>query len=195
VKAAISSIHWAHFGLLAALLAACVEPDGGAAPPGGPGPEDVAQVVIDSGGAVELDPGEGVGVVVEYAGDGLWQVTTACDTSITGQQCRFDVLVTGDESGSELSDPQGVGLESNDSAYSPDPLAVELQFVTGDDLDAATFEASPGASLRVSALLYDPLLDPGFDWTDDPRLLSWVGHGAVNQGAPTNPVDLTPDQP
>jgi hypothetical protein len=177
------------------LLAACVEPDRGSGPPISYEPEEVAQMVIDAGGAVELDPGEGVGVVVEYGGDGLWQVTTACDTLITDQVCRFDVLVTGDESGSELSDPQGVGLESEDLAYSPDPLAVELQFVTGDDLDAATFEATPGASLRVSALLYDPLIDSRFDWTDDPRLLSWVGHGAVNQGAPTNPVDLAPDQP
>lgn len=189
-------MHGGRPGLLAlALLAACVEPDGSSAPPVGYEPDEVAQVVIDSGGAVELDPGEGVGVVVEYAGNGLWQITTACDTLITNAPCRFDVLVTGDESGSELSDPQGVGLESEDVAYSPDPLAVELQFVTRDDLDAATFEASPGASLRVSALLYDPLLDPRFDWTDDPRLLSWVGHGAVNQGAPTNPVDLAPDQP
>lgn len=177
------------------LLAACVEPDGSSGPPVLYEPEEVAQVVIDAGGAVELDPGEGIGVVVEYAGDGLWQVTTACDTLITNQLCRFDVLVTGDGSDSELSDPQGVELESDDLAYSPDPLAVELQFVTGDDLDGATFVAIPGASLRVSALLHDPLLDSRFDWIDDPRLLSWVGHGAVNQGAPTNPVDLVPDQP
>jgi hypothetical protein len=179
---------------VASLLAACVEPDAGSGPPPDE-PEDVAQVVIDAGGAVELDPGEGVGVVVEYAGDGLWQVTTACDTLLTNAACRFDVLVTGDQSDSELSELQGVELESEDLAYSPDPLAVELQFVTREDLDSATFVANPGASLRVSALLYDPLLDSRFDWIDDPRLLSWVGHGAVNVGAPTNPVDLAPDQP
>jgi hypothetical protein len=179
----------------ASVLAACVEPHGGSGPPVGHEPEDVAEVVIDAGGALELDPGEGVGVAVEYAGDGLWQVTTVCDTLITNAACRFDVLVTGDQSGSELTEPVGVGLEPEDLAYSPDPLAVELQFVTREDLDAATFEATPGASLRVSALLYDPLLDSRFDWTDDPRLLSWVGHGGVNEGAPTNPVDLVPDQP
>jgi len=67
--------------------------------------------------------------------------------------------------------------------------------VTEDDLDGMTFRASPGAAVRVSVLLYDPLIDSQFDWTDDPRLLSWVGHGAVNWGAPSNPIDLTPDQP
>jgi hypothetical protein len=91
--------------------------------------------------------------------------------------------------------PEGVDLEAQDDLFAPDPLALEMAFVTGEDLDGATFSADAGASLRVSALLYDPQLDSRFDWTDDPRLLSWVGHGAVNWGAPTNPVDLTPDQP
>jgi hypothetical protein len=205
VTARADSIHLRVSGLaarvgaalaLASSLAACVDPDGSSSgPPIEYEPEDVAQVVIDSGGALELDPGEGVGVIVEYAGDGLWQITTSCDTLITDEVCSFDVLVTGDESGSELGDVQGVGLESEDLAFSPDPLAVELQFVTEEDLDGVTFEASPGASLRISALLYEPLIDSRFNWTDDPRLLSWVGHGAVNQGAPTNPVDLSPDQP
>src|SRR6185295_2979385 len=147
------------------------------------------------GGAVELEPGAGVGVAVAYDGNGLWQLTTACDTDQTGEVCRFDILITGDESGSVLSDAEGVDLESEDELSAPDPLALEMAFVTEDDLDGATLSAEPGASLRVGVLLYDPLLDSGFDWTDDPRLLSWVGHGAVNWGAPSNPVDLTPDQP
>ena len=155
----------------------------------------VAEQVIDAGGAVELEPGAGVGVAVAYDGNGLWQLTTACDTDQTGEVCRFDILITGDESGSVLSDAEGVDLESEDELSAPDPLALEMAFVTEDDLDGARFSAEPGASLRVSVLLYDPLNDSQFHWIDDPRLLSWVGHGAVNWGAPSNPVDLTPDQP
>lgn len=172
-----------------------MDPKGGSGPDPADAREQVAEQVIDAGGAVELEPGAGVGVAVAYLGAGRWQVTTACDTVQTGEVCRFDVLITGDESRAQLSDAEGVDLEAQDDLFAPDPLALEMAFVTGEDLDGATFSADAGASLRVSALLYDPQLDSRFDWTDDPRLLSWVGHGAVNWGAPTNPVDLTPDQP
>jgi len=137
----------------------------------------------------------GVGVAVGYAGAGRWQLTTACDTVQTNDVCRFDVLVSSDASGEELSDGEGIDLEAEDEISVPDPFALELLVVTEDDLDGMTFRASPGAAVRVSVLLYDPLIDSQFDWTDDPRLLSWVGHGAVNWGAPSNPIDLTPDQP
>jgi len=49
--------------------------------------------------------------------------------------------------------------------------------------------------VRVSALLYDPGVDYSLDWSDDPRFITWFGHGALNLGAPTNPVDLRPDRP
>jgi hypothetical protein len=161
----------------------------------GPPPAPVADVVIDAGGALELDPGAGVGVAIAYDGAGRWQLTTACDTIQTQQVCEFDVLVSSDASGEELSDGAGVDLEAEDELSAPDPFALELQVVTDDDLDGMTFSASPGATVRVSVLFYDPAIDSRFNWTDDPRMLSWVGHGAVNWGAPTNPIDLTPDQP
>ena len=66
---------------------------------------------------------------------------------------------------------------------------------TGDGTDGFGFTTSPGATVRVSALLYDPGYGSWFDWSDDPRFISWVGHGAVHRGAPTNPVDLAPDRP
>jgi len=175
--------------LLAAL--GCVEPHGDSAPT----PPPVADVVIDAGGALELDPGAGVGVAIAYDGAGRWQLTTACDTVQTHEVCEFDVLVSSDASGEELSDGEGVDLEAEDELSAPDPFALELQTVTDDDLDGMTFSASPGATVRVSVLFYDPQIDSQFNWTDDPRMLSWVGHGAVNWGAPTNPIDLTPDQP
>jgi hypothetical protein len=173
----------------------CVEPHSGSGPVPDHVRPPVADVVIDAGGAVELDPGAGVGVAVAYVGAGRWQLTTACDTAQTNEVCEFDVLVSSDASGQELSDPEGVELEAEDELFAPDPFALELLLVTEDDLDGMMFSASPGATVRVSVLLYAPLRDSPSDWTDDPRLLSWVGHGAVNWGAPSNPIDLTPDQP
>lgn len=172
----------------------CVEPQAGFEPVPEPTEPWVAEAVIDAGGAVDLEPGAGVGVAVAYVGAGRWQLTTACDTAQTHEVCEFDVLVSSDASGEELSEGEGVALEGEDELFAPDPFALDLRVVTEDDLDGMTFSARPGGSVRISVLLYDPDPSP-FVWVDDPRLLSWVGHGAVNWGAPSNPIDLTPDQP
>jgi hypothetical protein len=159
---------------------------------------DVAALPIDSGREVELDPGAGVGVSVEYLGGGLWEITTACDTATSDVVCRFDVLASidpGAPGATTMTDATGVDLESDDEVDASDPFSLELLFVTSDDLDGVTFMTAPGATVRVSALLYDPGGDPRFDWVNDPRLIDWVGSGVLQQGAPSNPVDLVPDQP
>jgi hypothetical protein len=156
-----------------------------------PEPE-VAELPIDAGRGVELEPGAGVGVAVEYQGDGRWQVSAACDTSLTGSACSFALLASSRDNSSEFGELEGIGLEPEDELALLDPFAVEMTWITEDDLDAAAFTTSPGASVRVSVLLYDPVPDSDFDWTNDPRLVSWVGDGALHPGAPTNPIDLTP---
>jgi hypothetical protein len=174
----------------AGVLAACAEPE----PSSGDlelEPE-VAQLAIDAGRGVELEPGAGAGVAVEYQGDGRWQITAACDTALSGSVCRFALLASSPDSSSEFGGLERIGLEPEDDLSLLDPFAVEMTWITEGDLDAAAFTTSPGASVRVSALLYDPVPDSDSDWTNDPRLLSWVGNGALHVGAPTNPVDLMP---
>ncbi len=187
-------------GLLSAALllggAACVEPD--PFPYGGvylqqiPG---VVELAIDAGQRVELEPGSGVGVAVEYTGDGRWSLTTVCDTALSDESCTFDVLVSSDGSSAGITGLEGAELEASDALYAPDAFALKLEVVTDDDRDGVSFVTSPGATVRVSALLYDPTVDSRFDWSDDPRIISWVGRGAAHFGAPTNPIDLTPDRP
>jgi hypothetical protein len=175
---------------LAGVLAGCAESE-----PGSDGAEpepEVAELLIDAGRGVELEPGAGVGVAVEYQGDGRWQMSAACDTQLTGSVCRFALLASSRDNSSEFGELERIGLESEDELALLDPFAVEMTWITADDLDAAAFTTSPGASVQVSVLLYDPVPDSDFDWTNDPRLLSWVGDGALHAGAPTNPVDLTP---
>jgi len=175
---------------------ACVEPDPydgyTIGPPIGAA---IAELTIDAGEGLVLDPGEGVGVGVEYAGEGHWTVITVCDTSSSDEPCIFDVLVASDGSAMGVDDVEGSDLESDDDFFSPDPFAVQLDLVTEADSDLVTFSTSPGATVRLSVLLYDPVVDSGFDWSDDPRVISWVGSGAIHRGAPTNPVDLTPNRP
>jgi hypothetical protein len=178
------------------LALACVEPEPGSGIVVHDRPEErVAEQTIDAGAAVDLDPGAGVGVAVAYLGAGRWELSLSCDTAVSDEFCNFDVIASVDESSDPLGEIEGLELEAEDELEATDPLALQLRFVTGEDLDGAAFTTSPGATVRVSALLFNPVPYSMFDWTDDPRLLSWVGHGALNRGAPSNPIDLIPDQP
>jgi hypothetical protein len=154
----------------------------------------VATLGIDRGGQVQLEPGQGVAVAVQYDEGGAWHVSTACDTALSDAPCDFDILVSTDDDAT-IEAFEGEGLESTDGLSAPDPFAVSALFDTGDDADGFSFSATPGATVRVSALLYDPGFDSWFEWSDDPRFNNWVGDGAVHRGAPTNPVDLAPDRP
>lgn len=183
----------ASFGALG--LAACVEPendlylDDSMRPIAG-----VVELGIDRDGQVQLEPGQGVAVAVQYGEGGVWQVTTACDTALSGARCDYDIVVsTADDAA--IGSFDGQGLEEADDLQAPDAFALAAVLDTGDDTDGFSFTTPPGATVRVSALLYDPGFDSWFEWSDDPRFISWVGGGAVHRGAPTNPVDLTPDRP
>jgi len=183
-------------GALGLGFSACVEPD---APPEVVADDvepipGVVELAIDAGGELALAPGEGIGVAVEYAGAGEWRVTTSCDTSLSGYSCSYDLLVSTDDE-VPITAFSGADLEPDDELAAPDDAAVAAAFETQDDTDAFGFTTSPGATVRVSALLYDPGFESWYEWSEDPRLISWVGDGAVHQGAPTNPVDLTPDRP
>jgi hypothetical protein len=177
-------------------LSGCVEPDPdhweGADSPALPG---IAELSIDAGESLALEPGTGIGLAVGYAGGGAWDLNLACDTLTSGTSCLFDVLVSSDDSLDGISAATGLDLEDGDTFLSPDAFALRLDFLTEADTDGVGFRTTPGATLRVSASLYDPAVDSRLDWSDDPRIISWVGNGAVHRGAPTNPVDLTPDRP
>lgn len=182
------------YGLLGLALA-CVEPDpphadDGVAPGG-----RVERLTIDAGEQLALEAGAGVGVALEYAGDGQWRLATVCDTALSDESCVFDLLVSSDASDAGITAFEGVDLEAGDVVRAPDRFAVQLEWITEADQDALDFRTEPGATVRLSALLYDPIADSAFDWSDDPRIISWVGGGAVHRGAPSNPVDLTPDRP
>lgn len=181
-------------GVCLLCLAACVDPEPGSGVAEPPPELRISRLAIDTGQAIELEPGAGVGVAVTYEGDGTWQVSTACDTLATGALCEFDIIArTGGEDELVLLDDSQ--LEQRDDGFFLDPFALELLLQTGDDVDGVTLSASPGAVLRLTVWLYDPIVDSQFDWTRDPRLLSWVGNGAVHWGAPTNPVELEPSAP
>ena len=75
-----------------------------------PDDPEIATVPIDAGETLQADPGEGVGVFVEYMGGGEWNVWATCDTEFSGFSCAFDVfvnadgLIVGDDADLEASD-------------------------------------------------------------------------------------------
>jgi hypothetical protein len=183
----------AGFGALG--LAACVDPETEAYLDDSMRPiTGVVELGIDRDGQVQLEPGQGVAVAVQYGEGGSWQVTTACDTALSGTRCDYDIVVSTDDDAS-IDSFMAQGLEEADELRAPDAFALAAVLDTGEDTDGFSFTTPPGATVRVSALLYDPGFDSWFEWNDDPRFISWVGGGAVHRGAPTNPVDLTPDRP
>lgn len=149
-------------------------------------PTNVAESSIDTGATLaDIDPGQGAGAFVEYQTGGKWRVFTACDTEVSKLDCRWDIIVSVG-SGDELIDFAEEELESSDYLDWRDARSVRLVAENTLDFDGFTFDVTPGATVRVDVYLDD---------APAPAYIYWVGEGGLHQGAPTNPIDLTPSAP
>ena len=144
----------------------------------------VARSTIDVDSQIDIDPGAGAGVFIEYATGGHWHVRTSCDTAKGSAACVWDVLVS-PETGHSLSNFAPEALESNDSLheYVSSPGTWQLNANTSSDIDGFTFDGDPGAAVEVDALLDGVCAVPYF---------FWVGDGALHPGSPSNPLILAP---
>jgi hypothetical protein len=137
---------------------------------------------IDTGAELDITPGEGVGVFFEYLGAGEWRLSTTCDTTSSGYQCYWDVIVWPLDDG-ELFDFQSDGLEAGDALERDFDGSLRLITYTRADIDGVVFAATPGGALRFDALLDGECANP---------YMFWIGDGAVHTGSPSNPIDLVP---
>lgn len=144
-----------------------------------------AIVALDTDALIHSEPGDGVGIFVEYAAGGTWTIWTTCDTDTSGAACRFDVYASVDTS-SELFDLWGSDLELDDATWLVDAGVARLEAETDWDVDAMTFSTTPGAIVRIEAYL---------DGGDADRFIYWFGNGVLHRGAPTNPIDFEPTVP
>jgi hypothetical protein len=144
------------------------------------------EMSIETDVSLESQPGEGVGVFVEYHYGGFYRVFTTCDTLYSGVACPLDIFMSVDTS-SVIRSVTAVGLEGSDFVNVDDfNGTVDLHVVTGSDYDEVEIETTPGAILRIEVLL---------DGVAQPRFLYWYGNGVLHHGAPTSPVDLVPTVP
>jgi len=141
----------------------------------------IEQANIDTDRMLVPKPGAGADVLIEYASGGTYRFSTTCDSN-RGNSCYWDILVTPLDGAAVLS-VAPVALESDDSVSLGSGNQVRFVAYTAADVDGFTLQTDPGAAVEV-----DALLDNGA--AND--LLFWFGDGALNQGAPSNPIDLQP---
>jgi hypothetical protein len=146
---------------------------------------DVAEVSVQPGATTTPAPGTGVGLFVQYDKGGHWQLSTTCDTSVSGASCTFDVTVTA-SSGVRIDNAKGVSLEPTDSFVQYADGSLNLLTETTFGSDGLSFDADPGATIQVDMLL---------DGIPQPRYVYVVSQGRSLSGVPTNPVDLRPEAP
>jgi len=145
---------------------------------------EVRRTTLDTGEAFELDPGVGVGLFVEYEGEGRYRVSTTCDSRRTGYACYFDVLASV-SAGSSIVALEGESLE-DDVLEQLDDATVSFRSVTDYDTDGFVLVTDPGAVLAVDTLL---------DCSCGNRYVYWIGDGAIHTGAPSNPIEFEPSSP
>jgi hypothetical protein len=148
-----------------------------------PPPSDVVpdEATIDVDRLLDVEPGAGAGAFVEYEAGGIYHITTSCD--VTGApDCVWDIVITPlDDVPVQSLAP--FNLEEDDLLSFGYGNQMQLIANTGADFDGFSFQTDPGAPIQVDALLDDGAAN---------RYLFWVGDGALQQGAPTNPVNLIP---
>lgn len=134
-------------------------------------------VVIDTDKTMTADPGQGVGVFVEYGAGGAWTVFWTCDTAISGRRCPVSLKLA-TEGG--FDDVATQGLPGASVMLSSQELSVTT--TTGSELHGLTFHSAPGDVLT---------LDARVGGLDDGSFLFFVQNGEVNggfAGTLTNPI-------
>lgn len=138
-------------------------------------------VEIDTDQTMTADPGQGVGVFVEYASGGHWHVWWTCDTALTNQSC--DYVVTATAKSGNVSNADASQLEGG-AMTTPTPSSVTARITTTSEVHGIAFETNPGAIITLEASL---------GGITDGAFLFFVQDGKVNGGFGgklTNPLQL-----
>ena len=173
--------HWALAGLL---LTACAMHTGGndQPPPSG----TPLTVVVDTNQTMNVQGGQGVGVFVQYAAGGHWHVFWACDTTLSGLPCDYQIKMTG----TSIANAKTSQFEQTDALDSAtaDQLVATTHVTTG--IDAVDFDAQPGADVKIDLTMSG--LRTG-------EFFFFVQNGQVNGNFPsdklTDPLIFEPSSP
>ncbi len=96
--------------------------------------------------------GNGAAILVSYASGGHWYVETQCDFLVSGQPCQYQV--TARALGGLVTNVVAEAITPNqDTAglYPPDTAVLSSTSTT--EIDAISFDTTPGDSVQLSTLL------------------------------------------
>lgn len=144
-------------------------------------PDNVTQVAIQPDQALAANPGEGVGVFVEYRTGGKWHIWTTCDTFTSKAVCSFDIFAS--VPALQLHAYASDQVEGYDEVKDLGDGQLELIADTDSDVDGLVLEADPGAALNLEVYL---------DGNDAAPFVYWVSDDIIHTGAPDNPVQFVP---
>jgi hypothetical protein len=180
-------------GVSAALFAACTYdngPDYHYVDSSNQQPPPIYQATIDADVTMtDLNPGQGVGMMIEYGSGGTWYVKFTCDTAKTDLSCGWYVWAQSlDESAIGGINQQQ--LDNEDTVDHPSldrPDAIEYYGITTTELDAFSFQTDAGKPIGF---------DIGLDGEPEPnRYVFWIGDGWLNKGISGPNFDLHPNSP
>lgn len=141
-------------------------------------------VEVDTDQTLNADPGQGVGVFVEYRQGGGWHVWWTCDTQKSRRSCAFTVEASVTEGGIS-----GLKTENVPASAATVGDTVRVSTTTASEIHGVTFQTSAGAVLTLTAKV-DNVADGSF--------VFFVQDGKVNGGYTgklTNPVQFVGKTP
>ncbi len=145
-----------------------------------PSPSGVTPMLVevDTGAKLKAEPGQGVGIFVEYEQGGIWHIFWSCDTSITGRLCNYNIQVRA-ASGAlkDAKDEKGAPLDIQGGEIS-------LSRSVAKNPDGITFRGEPGGIVTLEASL---------DGKAESVLLFFVQNDKRNggyEGTLTNPIQF-----
>jgi hypothetical protein len=149
--------------------------------------------VISADKTMTANPGDGVGVFIEYKRGGSWHVWWTCDTNKSQQSCSFDVKIS-PTSGS-IANLQGDHLLPTDQAKLGADGSIEATSNTAANSVGVTFDTAPGARILLDASI------AGVPKSGD--YIFFVAQNAKGEetvngdfmGTLTNPIYLEPNAP
>jgi len=177
--------HWALAGLgLLVVVTACAIHSGKNEPP--PSSAQPLTVVVDTNQTMNVQGGQGVGVFVQYAAGGHWHVFWACDTSLSGLPCDYQLKMTG-TSIANAKTSQFAQTDAIDTATT-DQLVATSHVTTG--IAGVDFDAQPGTDVKIDLTMSG--LRTG-------EFFFFVQNGQVNGNFPsdklTDPLIFEPSTP
>ena len=142
---------------------------------------------IDANATLDnVNPGEGVGLMVEYGAGGTWHIQFTCDTAKTNLECYWQINAQTLD-GSSIGGIDVQGLDNLDGVTQKSADLIWYDGVTTTELDQFSFQTDPGKPIGFDIWLQNE--------AEPNRYVFWIGDGWLNRGISGPSFNLYPNTP